>query len=828
VTQTFRWVTGTLTIAALFGLMGIQPLCAQPRDFNVPAQSATTGIPEFARQAGIQILVSEPLVRGRRIAAVTGSLTIEEALRQLLKGTGLIATTKDGATYTLAPPTTTSLNSTHLPTATASAQETISGEPSQATQDSDNKGLEEVVVTGHYQFLSADTSGTTNLPIPIEQVPQSISLVSNDFIEAADLKTLGEIAEYTPGAVNVGNQEGLGSAIKLRGFNPGFAVDGINVITNATYYEPDYAIFDRLEVVEGPSSVVYGVSSPGGLVNFVTKSATSQTPDYVYAQAGSWHSFRVEAQAASALDPDEHVRAIGVVVQDQGDSFIDQLYHKKTTLYGGVNLSLSDFTGYLHGGYERFERTSFDGIPTESDGTPAPLPRSFCICAESIGMTTDVYHAEGELTWHATDMLDVMLKGNYQRLHLTGAEDYSFGLQTNGDIGIQAQRDPGSVAQNYGIGLSAIYRFDELGLKNSFASLAALYQNSSIDGTYLFPPGYNTGTTNVFLGQAALSEALEALLATVNTPYTQLLKADTITLSGQSIVQLIPKLNLLLGLSYSKPDQSEVTNGSGQSFNIGGRDSYRVGLTYEFLPKTNAYFSYSESFEPQLLLTTSNTVLPPISGDQYEIGIKSRTANGQLLLTAALFEINEKNVGEYATTINGIDFYQAVGDVRNKGVELQALGRITPQWQVNVAYSYLDPIITGAISSGASPQYATIGQESLYLPKQTTSLYSTYSFDQGSLRGFSAGIGVRYVGAERTSYASGLANVQTGLTPTRDIPGYSVVDGSLNYAIGKWMLQFNAHNILDRRYLINNYQTLYYGNLPGNPTNFALSVRHTF
>src|ERR1700679_1818515 len=87
---------------------------AQPKNFNVPAQSATTGIPEFARQAGIQILVSEPLVRGKRIAAVTGSHSVDEALTILLQGTGLTATSSDGATYTVAiarAPTTSLVSS---------------------------------------------------------------------------------------------------------------------------------------------------------------------------------------------------------------------------------------------------------------------------------------------------------------------------------------------------------------------------------------------------------------------------------------------------------------------------------------------------------------------------------------------------------------------------------------------------------------------------------------------------------------------------------------------------------------------------------------------
>src|SRR3984885_8504736 len=154
--------------------------------------------------------------------------------------------------------------------------------------------LQEVVVTGQYEFLSVDTSGTTNLPLPIEKVPQSISLVGEDFIKAADLKTIGDIADYVPGLFNNGPNGGFSSMVTLRGFTPIRSIDGINIgAAGAPAWEPDYAIFDRVEVVKGPSSVVYGVSSAGGLINYVTKSATPQTTDYVTGEIGMWNSYRV-------------------------------------------------------------------------------------------------------------------------------------------------------------------------------------------------------------------------------------------------------------------------------------------------------------------------------------------------------------------------------------------------------------------------------------------------------------------------------------------------------------------------------------------------------
>jgi len=126
-----------------------------------------------------------------------------------------------------------------------------------------------------------------------------------------------------------GNQLGFASKMELRGFGPGLAYDGITV--GSGFYEPDYAIFDRLEIVKGPSSVVYGSRVLAGLVNFVTKSATPQTVDLSVGPSWSWNSFRAEGQLCRvALELEKwHVRAIGIVVGAiKVDSFINELNHQ--------------------------------------------------------------------------------------------------------------------------------------------------------------------------------------------------------------------------------------------------------------------------------------------------------------------------------------------------------------------------------------------------------------------------------------------------------------------------------------------------------------------
>jgi iron complex outermembrane receptor protein len=282
--------------------------------------------------------------------------------------------------------------------------------------------------------------------------------------------------------------------------------------------------------------------------------------------------------------------------------------------------------------------------------------------------------------------------------------------------------------------------------------------------------------------------------------------------SVQSVLQLTDPLSVLLGASHTRPDETQFFNGSGGNFSIAGQTSYRAGLTYELLAGLNGYVSYSQSFVPQTAFAVGNTLLPPETGDQYEAGLKYRSANGRLLLTGAAFQINQKNAAEYDTTIGAVDYYKAVGEVTNKGVELSALGQLTQDWQINAAYSYLDPRVTKDTDT------AILGQTQLFLPKQTASFFTTYTLSNGVLRGLSFGGGARYVASERTAYNDS----------TRDIAGYVVTDATLGYSINKWIVQLNGHNLFDRHYLVNTYQTLFYGNVVGTPFNVALSVRRDF
>jgi TonB-dependent siderophore receptor len=681
--------------------------------------------------------------------------------------------------------------------------------------------MQEITITGHYEFLSADTSGTTNLPLPIEKVPQSISLVGEDFMKAADLKNIGDIADYVPGLFNNGPNGGFASQVTLRGFAPIRSIEGINIgAAGAPAWEPDYAIFDRVEVVKGPSSVVAGVSSAGGLINYVTKSATPQTIDYVTAQVGMWDSYRVEGQVAGPLDSSGRVRAIGVGVYDQGDSFVDVLNHKTTSLYGGINADLSSsVTVYLHGGYEKWVRTASDGLSTYPDGVyPSSVPRSFFLGSKPDNFTTPAYHAETGLTWHAIDMLDFNLKANFQKTDMVGDDPFSYGLQYNGDLTLNKQHINFDDTRDYGVSLSSIYKFDALGLKNSFVSVGALYQNSEFKyrfSGYAQPNGDVVATGNIFEGEAALTRIFNSFTVSGPVEYDAAEYLKTLTLSMQSVLHVVDSVAVLLGASYSKPDVISSNFGVSQNFSPASQTSYRAGLTYEFLPGANAYLSYSQSFLPQLNLTIDHTPLPPLIGQQYEGGVKYRSPNGRLLLTGALFQITEQNQAEFAQLIGSVEYFTAAGEVKHKGLEFEALGQISRDWQINFSYAYLDPKIS---KNPTDP--TTVGQVEPFIPEQTASVFSTYTLSHGFLGGvLTVGGGARYVGPQRTNIPN---------NSTVDIPAYELVDATVAYAINHWSVQLNARNILSKFYYYNDYQTLSFSNLVGPPASVALTVRRNF
>jgi len=294
--KTRCWANSTFIslVGILLALASSQPARAQAKDFAVPAQSATTGIPEFARQAGIQILASEPLVRGKQISAVSGSHSVKEGLAILLKGTGLVATSKDGTTYTVvaAPSGAALRNSTGTASVAASQPESSAGPPSAQESTSagaPTAGLAEILVKGT-RILNLDVKRTEDDVQPYtifdaQTIQQSGAVNVEDFLK----QQLTQNTQSTTNAQAAGTSlQSLGatSAIDLRGLGANetlVLVDGRRMAgvqqnggTTNNGGQPDIngiplAAIERIEVLPSSASAIYGGSAMGGVINIIMK-----------------------------------------------------------------------------------------------------------------------------------------------------------------------------------------------------------------------------------------------------------------------------------------------------------------------------------------------------------------------------------------------------------------------------------------------------------------------------------------------------------------------------------------------------------------------------
>jgi len=250
------------------------------KDFHIEAQSATTGIPEFARQAGIQILVSERLVHGKSTSAVMGSMSIEKALERLLQGTGLTAASKDGRTFTLAPAGSTSMQ----------------GAPMGGGIGGEGRGMGETASPGVAGTAAAGPSGDVSLGEIIvtaqkreerlQDVPAAVSVVSGEVLLDQHLLDLQDYYATVPGLAITDYGTGGRVGLSMRGLstgnfgNPtvGITVDDVPIgatntaAVNGAQYVPqlDPSDIQRIEFLKGPQGTLYGASSIGGVMRYVT------------------------------------------------------------------------------------------------------------------------------------------------------------------------------------------------------------------------------------------------------------------------------------------------------------------------------------------------------------------------------------------------------------------------------------------------------------------------------------------------------------------------------------------------------------------------------
>lgn len=726
---------------------------------------------------------------------------------------------------------------------TATALQTVTPGWANATDDAGDEGasVEGVVVTGLKGRLAA--AGTKTETALIE-TPQSITVIDSDELIRRNALSVNQALGYVAGVA--ANQRGgmvtRYDQLVVRGFAPETFLDGMRIIAGP-YSRPqiDFNRIDRIDVVKGPTSVLYGSSTPGGLVNLASKLPEEGLSGRIEGQLGNYRTRRIVGDLNAPLD--DQGRWLGRVVAgwQKGDGLtsgtFSERYHisPMLTFEPTVETSLTLVAAYQHapsgGGYS--------GVPAFGSVLPNPfgrLPRDintgdpdyerYNHKARSIAA-----FFRHDFNEHLTFRSNARFQNNklsYRQLYVAGFPTMGTGANRNSDFstiirgggGADEDFDTLTLDQQ----LSA--RFDTGVLKHQVMG-GFDYQKISGENFQQF----NTGTTanpltsipNLRLFAPTYGGTLPSTdLTVLSTAYVN--TDSTRTQKGLYLQDQMEfgRLQLIASGRYDWYDQSTL-NKKTSTTAILEQDAFtmRLGALYELAHGLAPYVSYSESFEPQAGTTYLGEAFSPVTGRQYEGGLKWQPRGTSALFTMSAYDLRRQKVpvADPLAGTNGIPTNSQVqiGEVRVRGVELEGRGEIRPGLSVVAAASYTDAIITqGAPAVAATATNTgtptTTGTRQLGVPEWGASTFITYDLGRaeavsGAMAGLRLGGGLRYVGGSdgTTTYAV-INNVTTFQRFRTD--SFVLVDALLSYDLGQaskglqgWETALNVANLFDKRHV---------------------------
>lgn len=320
-----------LTLAVPSGIL------AQTQSYQISAGPLEDALNSLAVQSGITLGFPSEMVEGKHSTGLQGSYTVQQALEQLLDGSGLEVFHDNGG-YRIRPAQATGAS-------TPQEQESVTLEPMHVRAHTGSRETTEG--TGSYTIGAASTA--TRLNLSFRDTPQSVSVVTREMIDDFGLKSIDQVMENVTG-VNMAAFEQARSEYSARGFLiDNLQIDGVANTWDAGWTagqtQTSMAMFDRVEVVRGASGLISGAGNPSAAVNMVRKQANSkELSGTVRASAGSWDARELEADISTPVTADGAVRARIVGSYSEADSFTDHYNWDKTLFYGVVNADVSDNT----------------------------------------------------------------------------------------------------------------------------------------------------------------------------------------------------------------------------------------------------------------------------------------------------------------------------------------------------------------------------------------------------------------------------------------------------------------------------------------------------
>lgn len=660
--------------------------------------------------------------------------------------------------------------------------------------------LEQVVVEGEGEAGAEDASGVgevkgvvakktrtgSKTATDLNEIPQSVSVVGKEQMYLQSPQKVDEALRYTPGV----NPSTYGTDsdtdwLFVRGFQAdqsGIFLDGLSFYqTGFGTFLMDPFFLERIEVVKGPSSALYGGGNPGGFVNYVSK-RPGERVRYVETGVNNFGN--------------------GYIAADIGDKVTDVFSYRLNGKVSGGGWE-TDYSEDLRGAIA----PSFKWQPDEST--------SLTVLA-SLSRTDLTHTSSGFLPYYGT-VTDAPGGVRIPRSFFYGEKDIELYDRTQALIGYEFEHtfdNNWTVRQNlrygtvslqedglYGAGLTGTsltrFRFGHDTDVNTFTvdnQLEGGFQTGGLDHTLLvgldyryynidqtqastFPAGpidvYNPvyGLPQPDLGAPYIDQDLSLNQLGI---YAQ----DQIRFGGGWIVTLNGRYDFV---STDLDDRLTAVTTKGDE----GEFSGRAAVAYEFDNGLTPYVSYSSSFSPTTT-TNADGLLDPETAQQWEAGVKYAPTFFDGLFTLAVFDLTRQNVASQDDSIP--PQAAAIGEVNVKGIELGVQANLTNGLKLLGGLAYLDAEVTEAI--GGAFDTTPVGNTPIQIPDLTASLWLDYTFQSGALEGFGVGAGVRYVGSSWADREN-----------TLKVPDVTLVDAAIRYDRDNWGVALNAANLFDADYV---------------------------
>jgi iron complex outermembrane receptor protein len=738
-----------LAVPALAGHAQTSPAGEAPLQIRIAAQPLGQALNDWALQTRIQLIVQPGLVAGKQAPAVAGSLTAQQALDRLLAGSGLTATTEGNAVVVRAAGLKPDATLAAVTITAAAEVETATGP-----------------VVGYIarRGMSASKTDTS-----LAETPQAVTVVTRDQMVDQGANTLQEALSYAAGVRS--DTYGLDSrtdSATIRGSEGVTYIDGLRQ-TNDYYTSgarPDAYTLERIEVLRGPSAMLYGQGSTAGVINLVSKRPQAEFQAEAGIQLGNNGRRQFQADLTGPLTTDGDWLYRLVMVSRVADTQVDFVRDDRTLLAPSLTWRPNAATSLTIQGLYQSDKTGSTSQFLPWAGMLTPNPNGPIPTSRFIGEPGDRYDTErntlGYLFEHKfNDSWTVRQNYRFATNKVDYYTHYADPFTLTGDWAL----DP--VGQRI-IGRYGDYTETDVRIATLDQHLQGKLQTGAVEHTLL--AGLDLTRYRNHKRSGSDFDSIDAyapvygLAAPIQFGGTVKSRQRQSGLYLQDQMKIAQKWIVVAGLRRDRAINSLV----GADDEKSQATTKRLGLMYLMDNDWAPYVSYSESFTPMAGTDFYGVRFRPLRGEQIEGGVKYSPANSDTQFTAAVFGLREKNqlTDDPSNPLNSVQ----AGETKNSGLELEWKGSIGRNFDAIASYSYtrVDTQLTQA-------------------PRNQLSAWGKWRFEAGGVKGLAVGAGVRSVSAFHDGAAPG-------------VPAVTLVDAMLSWDQPHWRYALNVTNLTDKTY----------------------------